>query len=136
MATTHDIIFCLNATNMPGQGVCAHTVLSAINPEYVPGLFSFSTIITLLGIDSSKSHNLKLTLSYDNENIAFSGGAVPLFSDESNLPGEYKGINLTVNWNNVEFKRNGLYKLSVYCDDAMIGSKEIYVMGKNHGKQQ
>lgn len=131
MVTAHDIIFCLNATNMPGQGACANTILSAINPEYVPGLFSFSTVVTLLGTGSEKEHHLTLTLSHGNEIVGRLEGPVPVLPDSSNLPEEYKGVNLTVNWNNVNFKKEGLYDLSVYCDGAEIGSKEIFVKGKN-----
>ena len=131
MATVHDIIFCLNATNIGGQGASAHTILSAINPEYIPGLFSFSTIITILGIDTTKEHTLKLVFENDNEPISTAIGPLPILDDQSNLPFQYKGINLSVNWNNVNLKKDGIYKLSVYIDDVELKYKEIYVKGKN-----
>ena len=37
MANVSDVIFCLRATNIEGQGACATTILTALTPEYIPG---------------------------------------------------------------------------------------------------
>ena len=131
MIQVHDIIFCLNSSNVGGQGVCANTVLSAFNPEYIPGLFSFSTVVTIIGIDMSKKHLLKLTFDYNAEIIGEIEGPLPPIDDFSNLPSDYKGINLSVNWNNVNLKKEGDYTLSVYLDGEKLKDKSIYVKGKN-----
>lgn len=131
MIQVHDIIFCLNSSNLSGQGVSANTVLSAVNPEYIPGLFSFSTIVAIIGIDISKEHILKLVFASDEEVVGTIEGPLPPIDDPSNLPVEYKGINLSVNWNNVNLKKEGNYTLSVYVDDNKLKDKSIYVKGKN-----
>lgn len=131
MATIHDIIFCLASTNADGQGASAHTVLSAFNPEYIPGLFSFSTIITILGLDFKTEHILKVSLGREENEIATIEGPVPEVDVSGNLPEEYKGVNFSVNWNNVEFKEEGDYVLSVLLDGEKLGEKHIYVKGKN-----
>ena len=53
-----DVIFCLRATNTEGRGACAETILTALTPEYIPGLFTFSVIITLLAADTSEDYYL------------------------------------------------------------------------------
>ncbi len=131
MAKVSDIIFCLNATNLPGQGVCANTILSAITPEYIPGLYTFSVVITILGIDTSVDHSIGLSFSTKDDVIANVEGPIPAMEEHSNLPLEYKGVNLTVDWSNINFKTDGEYCLKVAVDGAVIGNKTIYVKGKN-----
>ena len=133
MMQVHDIIFCLNSSNIGGQGVNAYTVLSAVNPEYIPGLFSFSTIVTIIGIDCSKDHVLKLIFYNEEETVGALEGPLTPIDDSSNLPDEYKGINLSVDWNNVNLKKEGSYTLSVYLDGKKLKDKSIYVKGKNQG---
>ncbi len=131
MATVHDIIFCLASTNADGQGASAHTILSAINPEYVPGLFSFSTIITLLGLDFKTENILKVSLASEAAEIGSIEGPVPEIDVSGNLPEQYKGVNFSINWNNVEFKDEGKYVLSVFLNGEKLAEKDIYVKGKN-----
>ena len=126
-----DVVFCLNATNITGQGVCANNILSVLNPEYVPGLFSFSVVIVLLGLDG-KDHNIKIAFKTPTEDdAAVFEGPVPVLPDDSNLPAEYKGLNLTINFNNLDFKISGVYKLQVLIDGDILQEKEIFVKGKN-----
>ena len=131
MAKVHDIIFCLNSTNIEGQGASAHTILSTMNPEYVPGLFSFSSIVTILDLDNNKEHKVKFCFGNDDEEKVVLEGKISSFDDPSNLPKEYKGVNLSVDWNNVNFRTEGIYKLLVSVDDVELDSKSIYVKGKN-----
>ena len=88
-------------------------------------------MITILGIDTSVAHNVKLTFGSEVEPTAVFQGLVPVLGDESNLPNDYSGINLSVDWNNVNITSEGLYALSIYVDGDMIDSKEIYIKGKN-----
>lgn len=131
MVRISDIIFCLNATNMPGQGVSAHTVISAITPEYIPGLFSFSVIISLLGIDLSKNHTAKISFSGHEEDLVVLDGPIPPMEDATNLPIDYRGLNVSINLNNINFKTEGEYALRVEVDGNVVGEKHIYAKGKN-----
>lgn len=132
MPNVSDIIFCLRATNNDGEGACANTILSTISPEYIPGLFTFSVVINLLDIDTSDEHQLKIVFTDPKEeNTIQIEGPVPTFVDNSNLPKEYKGVTVAMDWNNVNFKVSGLYTISVYVDDELIQTKSIYVKGKN-----
>lgn len=49
----------------------------------------------------------------------------------SNLPQEQEGINISSVWQNVIFKKSGLYKTIVIVDDIECGTYEIFVKGKN-----
>ena len=51
MAKVSDVIFCLRAVNIDGEGTCAQGILTTLTPEYIPGLFSFAVVITLLDIE-------------------------------------------------------------------------------------
>ena len=130
-ARTNDIIFCANAVNIPGEGASANTILSAINPEYIPTLYSFSTVITILGYDHSVDHSIRVTFGRDGFDKGTVDGSIPKIIDDSNLPEEYKGVNLAINWNNFDFKSEGIYLLTVEMDGVEIGQKEIYVKGRN-----
>lgn len=132
MAKISDIIFCLKAQNVEGVGVSADNILTVINPEYIPGLFSFSVVITILDIDSSIPHTFLVQfLNPSNEIVLELPGEVPTLIDNSNLPLEYKGLNLAMDWNNVNFKNSGIYTVKIAIDNTFIGEKAIYVKGKN-----
>lgn len=134
MAKVDSIIFCLRTINMGEQGVSANIILSTITPEYVPGLFSFSVIISLLDLDSCGEHTCSIELKDPDDMVVASieNQPLPVLPPEiSNLPIEYQGINIAVDWNNVNFRTSGLYTTVVLYDECEIGRKQIYVKGKN-----
>lgn len=132
MAKTSDIIFCLNAQNIEGTGVSANNILTAITPEYIPGLFSFSVVVTLIDMDCSQKHNFSVRfLDSSDEIVVNVDGETPIYSDNSNVPNEYKGLNLAMDWNNVNLKKSGIYTIKIYIDEDLIGEKSVYVKGKN-----
>lgn len=132
MPNVSDIIFCLRATNNNVEGACATNILSVISPEYIPGLFTFSVVVNLLDIDTSVEHKFSVDFNAPNEeNTIHIEGPVPIFVDESNLPKEYKGVTIAMDWNNVNFKMSGLYTIKIYVDQELIKTKSIYVKGKN-----
>ena len=132
MAKISDIIFCSNAQNVDGVGVSANNILTVINPEYVPGLFSFSVVVTILDLDCSNPNELFVEfLDPTDESVIDINAQVPVVEDNSNLPNEYKGLNLAMDWNNVNFKRSGVYTIKIKIDGELIGEKSIFVKGKN-----
>lgn len=132
MAKVSDIIFCLRATNTEGTGASASTILTALTPEYIPGLFTFSVIITVLDITPGEGHTITIDfLDPSKENVVHIESDVPQIEDDSNLPQEYKGLNMAMDWNNVNLKMSGLYNIRVSFDGAVIQEKSIFVKGKN-----
>ncbi len=133
MAKVSDLIFCLKATNADGVGVTANNILTAVTPEYIPGLFSFSVVITLVDIDCTIKHNCRILFEdgAQNELVNIECPTPVLIDDIGNLPSEYRGLNLAMDWNNVNFKKSGEHTIKVFLDDKEIAMKHIYVKGKN-----
>lgn len=127
-----DVIFCGKAIN-DETGVSATNIFPALNPEYIPGLFTFSIVITILGIDTNTEHRIALRFaSPTNDDVVNIETVMPIIeSSDTNLPNEYKGVNLAMDWNNVNFHQSGLYSLEVFVDGNMLEEKHIYVKGKN-----
>ncbi len=132
MAKVSEILFCMRANNAEREGVSAINILSAITPEYVPGLFTFSVIVIVLDLDFAKEHDFFIEFK-DPDGIALVhvDGTIPTQEVKSNLPKEHLGVNIGMDWNNIDFKRSGLYQVEVNVDQELIGNKEIYVKGKN-----
>ena len=128
-----DIIFCLKATNNKETGVSAERIINVINPEYIPGLFTFSIIVMILDYSVAEPHSLSLQLSSpSDEPVVILDTIVPTIHGEpSNLPKEFQGLTFALDCNNTNFKTSGLYKLSLSIDGQLVGEKEIYVKGKN-----
>ena len=132
MARASEILFCMKANNVEGEGVTATNILSAVTPEYIPGLFTFSVIVIVLDLDFAKEHDFSVEFKDPEGNaVVHVEGTLPAQKIESNLPKEHLGINIGMDWNNVDFKRGGLYQIEVSMDSEQIGKKEIYVKGKN-----
>ena len=50
---------------------------------------------------------------------------------KNNLPQQYKGINIAMDWNNVNLKVSGEYIIKITVDDILLKEKRIFVKGKN-----
>lgn len=132
MPKINDIIFCLKARNADNDGVSAQTILSAITPEYIPGLFSFSVVVIVLDIDLTQTHEFRVIFETPScETIVDICGEFPIIFNNTNLPPEHLGINVAMEWNNVNFKMSGLHTIKIFIDGKLIQSKEIFVKGKN-----
>ena len=127
-----NIIFCGNAINVEGEGVKAEHIFSSLTPNYIPGLFSFSVIAIILGIDSNVEHDILIEFcSPEDEKLVVVCGKSPKLENTTNLPAEHKGLNIATNWQDVNFKTSGLYTLKITVDKEYVGAKEIYVKGLN-----
>lgn len=132
MVKVSDIIFCVKATNVDGEGASANIILTSLLPEYIPGLFTFSVIVTILGVDLSQEHNLLVQFfSPEEQETVRVDGPMPIMEDDSDLPLEYRGVNVAMDWTNVNFKTSGIYTIVITLDGEELAKKEIYVKGKN-----
>lgn len=134
MAKVDNIIFCLRAINTDERGVSANVILSAITPEYIPGQFSFSVIISLLDLDYSSEHFFSIEFEDPNGDKVIEIPNHPLpreVLNEGNLPNQYKGINIAMDWNNVNLITSGLHVMKFFYDGTEIANKSIFVKGKN-----
>ncbi len=132
MATIKNFLYCLNVNTVEGR-TDIMGLLSAMAPEYVPGLFSFSINFTILGLREGEHLVTVKFKNPDKETItSIDNVAVAYKKDEnSNLPEEYVGINVAAGLQNVDFKKNGVYATQVLLDGVDMGDFEIFVKGKN-----
>lgn len=134
MARVTDLLFALKADEFEGKGISVNNLFSALNPEYVPGLFSFSVVIALLDLDKCGTHFLSVKFLDPNQEETIKIDKIQLPVDikqDGNLPNEHCGLHICMEWNNVNFKMSGIYTAVVSYDDEEIYKKEIYVKGKN-----
>lgn len=133
MAKLDNVIFCLKAFSQGEQGVSAQTILHALNPEYIPGLFSFSVIVSILDLNPVETHEVQIVFKDQNadEVVNISSPLPTLSVVESNLPQDYIGIDVSMDWNNVNLTSSGEYSLDVILDKTLIGTKKVFVKGKN-----
>lgn len=134
MAVAENIVFCMSSSNEKEHGLTATNILLSMNPEYLPGLFSFSVVVTIRDIDITKEHKISIRMfnTFNNDEVINSSNESKTFDKgNSNIPIEYKGINLALSLSNVNFKSSGLYKFVINCDGSDVGEKYIFVKGKN-----
>lgn len=132
MVKLENVIFCMHAESVSGRGVTAETILATLFPDYIPGLFTFSVILIILGLDPQADHSFKAEFwSPSGECVVNIGGPFSIPNPDLSIPQEYQGVNLAMNWNNTNLRSSGVYKLKVWVDNKLIGEKDIFVKGKN-----
>ena len=140
MATLTNFIYCLNAERVSsgdgnGEGINAMGIMSTLMPEFVPGTFSFSVILSILDIDVMEGCN-KLQIMFKDEegNAIVDTGELSLpvlpEDEEPQIPKEYKGLNLSMDFRNVIFEKNGVYNTEIYLNGELLSANPIYVKGK------
>lgn len=133
MARISNIIYCMNTMNQQNDGnLNANSIISAITPDYVPGAFSFSVIVIILDIETT-AHKLDLQFIAPNGEVVVDMPDVPIppNMEPGNLPKEYNGVNISMDWQNIVFKQSGLYNLKIFFDGEDLGLHPILVKGKN-----
>lgn len=132
MPNIKNFLFCLSTNNSNGTNNI-NGVLCAITPEYIPGLYSFGVNFAILDLDEG-AHSICLNFKdSDGACIASIGDTTLNYTKDvnSNLPDQYLGINVAVNFQNVDIKKSGIYSMDVIFDGTTLGTYEIYVKGKN-----
>lgn len=141
MARVENFVYCLNAERIPVKGkqgdtINAMGVLSVISPEFIPGSFSFSIVFSILGMDLNNTNQIRIQFKDDSQKVLIDTDNLsipPMSSDnEMHLPKEYCGLNLSMDFRNVVFERDGLYNTVVMLNEEIIGSAEIYAKGRRN----
>lgn len=140
MANLTNFIYCINAERVPagngkGESINAIGVLATLTPEFVPGTFSFSIIFSILDIDISGNNTIRIVFSKDGEDktLVDSGTVLipPISNDDAiDLPAEYKGLNMSMDFRNVIFESEGIYRTTIFFNDQLLSVNPIYVKGK------
>ncbi len=109
--------------------------MTALTPEFLPGTFTFSVIFSVLDIDVSVDNSIRIVFSKDGEEADLVNTGIIMLPpmpepDEVELPKEYKGVYMSMDFRNVVFETEGLYNTTVFFNSQLIGSSSIYVKGK------
>lgn len=119
--------------NQQGQMTITNPLM-LINPMFVPGMFSFSIIFGVVGINNQSDHTMQILFHSPSEEgeplintgtITLPKGAAPL--EKLNLPPEQNSMMFNLDFRNVVFKTEGLYKSQVYINGDLLGEYPIYV---------
>ena len=104
-----------------------------LQPDFIPGNFSFAVATSIFGIDADRPHKLRLRFfhSEDRELVVFDTGEsdIPPIrnEDSTGLPEELRGIQLAFELRNVVFRKTGRYEASLEIDGEVLGVYEVYV---------
>ncbi len=135
-----NFIYCLNAEriqNSDGKGEVTNAmgVLSTMIPEFVPGMYSFSVIFSILNMDASIENEIQLLFSkVGSKEPLVDTGVVKLSpvsdKDEVIVPDYYKGLNLSFDFRNLVFEEEGAYETRIIFNQEDLGAVSIYVKGR------
>lgn len=120
-------------------------IISSINPEYVPGMFSFAMIVGLIGIDFSRRQ--KLNVKFLNATTRKSILDLPNIELSENmfmnnglnfevLSVDKAGVNMNIDARNIVFHEEGWHVTEIEIDNQLIGEYPIYVKGVNRNEHK
>jgi hypothetical protein len=110
--------------------------LHVFTPAFVPGMFSFSVVIGIMGIDlTQRSHKLRIIMTGPNKELdpVINTQDIDMFKQDGevvySLPPEYRGLFINIDFRNVVFREEGLYNTEIYLDGELLGNSEVPVIG-------
>lgn len=110
-------------------------IFEILSPDYVPGALSFGIVFSIVGVDYSKNNVIKVIFKkVDSDKSIIDTKEITLPSPPNknvDIPDDYKGFNMCLDFRNVVFKENGLYVTHIYFNGELLSAKEIYVKGRN-----
>jgi hypothetical protein len=127
-------MYCERAEPNPQGQMHITNPLLVINPVFIPGMFSFSIVFGVIGIDNDLDHQMQLLFLSPDENeapiintntITLPKGVAPVTM--ISLPPEQKSMMFNLDFRNVVFKKEGIYKTSVFIDGENMGDYPIFV---------
>lgn len=115
-------------------GIVQHLTapMTVIRPQYIPGNYSFSALIGIKDIDMQRENTMQVLLKTPTGEVLNDLGEKPLpvVVPDSNLPPEYAGFMLGVDFRNVVFAEAGCYKIEITINNELIGDIEVPVFRK------
>ena len=141
MARLTNFLYCLNSERKQdpkgkGEFINAMGVLTVLAPEFIPGLFSFSIIFSVLDIDPDHESQVKVVFKDEAGKMLADTECItlpPVSMDSDNqLPSKYIGYNLSIDFRNVVFENGGEYKTDIYLNDELLDTVPIFVKERRH----
>lgn len=118
-----------------GEILNAMGIMSVLIPEFIPGSFSFSIAFSVIGVDVTKENMVQVVFyEKSNNTILVDTGAItiPPTTRDSQvmIPEEYHGLNMSMDFRNVVFEKEGLYSTKIVFNGDVIGENSIFVKSK------
>lgn len=145
MIILNNFVYCLGTkTELPKAGDNPITsiigLVNSLNPDFVPGNFSFSIVFSILNLDKDKEYKVEIAFVDEDENELLRTESAVLDGNTAekniyNVPNEYFGYNIAVELRNVILEKDGLYKTIIYIDGEKYGTYPVYVKGKRSGEK-
>lgn len=100
-------------------------------PTFIPSLYSFSVTLSIVGLEFQKDPKLRFKFWSENEpdKMLVDTGEIPLpknNNDDSDLPEEFRGGMLTMNFRNLPLKYQGKYFSEVFIDEESLGTFPVF----------
>jgi hypothetical protein len=129
-------MYCDRAEPNPQGQLNITNPLLAINPVFIPGMFSFAMVFGVVDIDKDEDHTVQVQFFTPNDGegplidtntINLTKGSIQ--EEKSGLPPHLSGMMFNLDFRNVVFKTEGIYKSHVYFDGEFLGEFPIYAKG-------
>ena len=102
-------------------------------PAFIPSLYSFSVTLSIIGLEFDKNPKLRFKFWSENEldKMLVDTGEIPLpkndNNEDSDLPEEFRGGMLTMNFLNLPLKYVGKYFSEVFINEVSLGNFPVFV---------
>ncbi len=125
-----------NLQNIPNGtgGIVQHLTAptTVLRPQFIPGNYSFSVLIGVKDVDLQKENAMQIVLKSPTGDVVqmIDKQQIPVSTVDSELPDEYAGFMLGVDFRNVPFVAAGCYTLEVIINEELIGAIDVPVFRK------
>ena len=137
MATISSFMLCESSQKLPnGQGGIVQQLIgpvTTLRPQYIPGNYSFSSSVGVIGLDMQKDNSMRFVLKAPSGDMLNDLGEAPLpvAAPDNVLPKEYGGFVACIDFRNVVIPEPGVYSLEVHINGELIGTKDIPIYGRS-----
>ena len=136
MAEISTFLYCENVQPSYNGGMTINGPMQIITPKYIPGVFSFTIFLGIIGLDVSESHTLQIKfMKKDGDKEIIDTGKINIQNQEEKeniLPLDMRGFMANLDFRNVELKTEGEYVTKVILDDDLKGEFPIKAKAVNN----
>lgn len=124
MPQISNFLYCMQTSNEEDQFKIIDP-LNVIPIESTPGRFTFSIMFSIVGFDPSKDHEGHIVFRDPENNILIETDKFPVSKEDSPNKEDSKpivtGLSLGVEFVNVLFETEGVYKTQLYLNNEVLG---------------
>ena len=106
--------------------------LQFIGLKYLPTGFSYSICFSIQGFDIERQNELQIVLKNEQNEIVNDTGKIilPAVDEKANvsLPENYRGMQMTIDFRNVSFEKEGMHMSELWFNDKKLGEYPIGVL--------